>query len=147
MNLKEGQISVSGKVYQNDQIVISPESPNVQLNGILGAFLGLFFGLGMALIGQTMRQVMHRIWPSRFVGRHSGERAHLEEAILSYERQRQLLGLDESSEYSSLISNGLLDTVTEACMKVEFELCQEDHIIHQIMPAWLGSNVNISYWV
>lgn len=60
------------------------------------------------------------------------------QTVLSYERQRQLLGMGESSLSDVLSSNGLLDTITENCMKEEFELCQEEHIIHRIIPAWLG---------
>jgi len=58
------------------------------------------------------------------------------QTVLGYERQRQLLGMGDDS--STLIPKGLMDTVTEVCMKEEFELCQEDHIIHRILPAWLG---------
>ncbi|HBX69389.1 MAG TPA: hypothetical protein DEH25_08390 [Chloroflexi bacterium] len=59
------------------------------------------------------------------------------QTVLGYERQRQLLGMADDSGGSTLLPNGLLDTVTEVCMKEEFELCQEDHIIHRILPAWL----------
>lgn len=60
------------------------------------------------------------------------------QTILSYERQRQLLGMGESSSYTTLISNGLMDTVAEQCMKEEYEMCRDDHIIHRIIPSWLG---------
>lgn len=60
------------------------------------------------------------------------------QTILSYERQRQLLGMGESSTYTALIANGLMDTVAEQCMKEEYEMCRDDHIIHRIIPSWLG---------
>lgn len=60
------------------------------------------------------------------------------QTVLGYERQRALLGISEGSLSGLLIENGVMDTVAELCMKEEFELCQEDHIIHRILPAWLG---------
>jgi len=60
------------------------------------------------------------------------------QTILGYERQRALLGMDESSFGSAPILQGLMNTVAETCMKEEFELCRDDHIIHRILPAWLG---------
>ncbi len=57
--------------------------------------------------------------------------------ILSYERQRQLLGVGDGSLDSALISNGLLNSVAETCMREEYELCRDEHIIHLILPAWL----------
>ena len=63
------------------------------------------------------------------------------QTLLGYERQRELLGIssdDDSNALSSLFDDGLMDTVTETCMKEEFELCRDDHIIHRILPAWLG---------
>jgi len=60
------------------------------------------------------------------------------QTVLGIERMRQLLGSGESSLDSALISNGLMDSVAESCMKEEYELCRDDHIIHRIVPAWLG---------
>ena len=60
------------------------------------------------------------------------------QTILSYERQRALLGMGEGSVGSELFAQGLMDTVAETCMKEEYELCRDDHIIHRILPAWLG---------
>jgi len=59
------------------------------------------------------------------------------QTVLSYERQKQLLGIESDGE-GSLVDQGLLDTVGEVCMKEEYEMCRDDHIIHRIIPAWLG---------
>jgi len=55
---------------------------------------------------------------------------------LGFERQKQLLGMADDN--SSSIDMGLMDTVADVCMKEEYELCRDDHIIHRILPAWLG---------
>ncbi len=60
------------------------------------------------------------------------------QTVLGYERQRQLLGLSEDGAGASLTDKGLMDTVAEVCMKEEYEMCRDDHIIHRIIPAWLG---------
>jgi len=63
------------------------------------------------------------------------------QTVLGYERQRQLLGIsgnDDSSPISELFDGGLMDTVAETCMREEFELCRDEHIIHRMIPAWLG---------
>ncbi len=59
------------------------------------------------------------------------------QTLLGFERQKQLLGMGSDSG-SSLADGGVLDTVAEVCMKEEYELCRDDHIIHRIIPAWLG---------
>ena len=58
------------------------------------------------------------------------------QTVLGFERQKQLLGMADDS--SSSIDVGLMDTVADVCMKEEYELCRDDHIIHRIIPAWLG---------
>lgn len=57
------------------------------------------------------------------------------QTVLSFERQKQLLGLagDETS-----FDVGLMDTATNVCMKEEYEMCRDEHIIHRILPAWLS---------
>lgn len=58
------------------------------------------------------------------------------QTVLGYERQRQLLGFGEEGGLGAYL--GLMDTVAGVCMKEEYELCRDDHIIHRIIPAWLG---------
>jgi len=58
------------------------------------------------------------------------------QTVLGYERQRQLLGISEGS--SNLFDAGLMGTVATICMQEEYELCRDDHVIHRIIPAWLG---------
>ena len=55
---------------------------------------------------------------------------------LGFERQKQLLGMADDN--SGAFDAGLMDTVAETCMKEEYEMCRDDHIIHRIIPAWLG---------
>lgn len=58
------------------------------------------------------------------------------QTVLSFERQKQLLGMGNDDE--AVIDAGLMDTATNVCMKEEYELCRDEHIIHRIIPAWLG---------
>jgi hypothetical protein len=58
--------------------------------------------------------------------------------LLGFERTRALLGFGEDGLAATLKDSGLLDTVATVCMKEEYELCRDDHIIHRIIPAWLG---------
>jgi hypothetical protein len=60
------------------------------------------------------------------------------QTVLGLERQRQLLGAEGSSLQEILIDNGLMETVSRICLKEEYELCRDDHIIHRILPVWLG---------
>jgi hypothetical protein len=59
------------------------------------------------------------------------------QTVLGLERQRQLLGMSENTD-NPLIDSDLMSTVTLVCMKEEYEICRDDHIIHRIVPAWLG---------
>ena len=58
------------------------------------------------------------------------------QTVLGMERQKQLLGT--ADENSSSIDLGLMETVADVCMKEEYELCRDDHIIHRMIPLWLG---------
>jgi hypothetical protein len=60
------------------------------------------------------------------------------QTVLGIERQRQLLGAEGSSLQEILIDNGLMETVSSICLREEYELCRDDHIIHRILPVWLG---------
>ncbi len=57
------------------------------------------------------------------------------QTVLGMERQKQLLGLSESGMEQII---GLMDTVSRVCVKEEYELCAQDHIIHRMIPVWLG---------
>lgn len=54
------------------------------------------------------------------------------ETILRAERMLQLLG------GASIMSkfDALVRPVGELCMKEEYELCRDEHIVHRIVPAW-----------
>lgn len=57
------------------------------------------------------------------------------QTVLGFERQLQLLGSAESglNQFSDL-----MDTVARVCIKEEYEMCAQDHIIHRMVPVWLG---------
>src|SRR5665648_96250 len=57
------------------------------------------------------------------------------QTVLGLERQKQLLGMAEGGmdQFS-----GLMDTVAKVCIKEEYEMCAQDHIIHRMIPVWLG---------
>lgn len=58
------------------------------------------------------------------------------QTALGFERQKQLLGTADDN--NSSIDIGLMGTVADVCMKEEYELCRDEHIIHRIIPAWIG---------
>jgi hypothetical protein len=57
------------------------------------------------------------------------------QTVLGFERQKQLLGIAGDG---SGLDTGLMNTVSEVCMKEEYELCRDEHIIHRILPVYLG---------
>ncbi len=60
------------------------------------------------------------------------------QTILGLERQRQLLGAsDENDAFGKQIED-LMKVVTRVCLQEEYELCAEEHIIHRMIPVWLG---------
>lgn len=59
------------------------------------------------------------------------------QTLLGFERQIQLLG-GESSGMDEIVK--LMDTVGIVCVKEEYELCKNDHIIHRMIPVWLGTS-------
>ena len=57
------------------------------------------------------------------------------QTLMGLERQKQLLGIGESGMDQF---PGLMDTVARVCIKEEYEMCAQDHIIHRMIPVWLG---------
>ena len=57
------------------------------------------------------------------------------ETVLSYGRQRQLLGMEEDSLQETV---DLMPTVARVCLKEEYELCRDEHIVHRMIPAILS---------
>lgn len=57
------------------------------------------------------------------------------QTLLGAERQKQLLGLP-SNLNERLLS--LMDIATEVCMKEEYEICRDEHIITRMLPNLLG---------
>ena len=61
------------------------------------------------------------------------------QTLVGHNRQKGLLLGDDAPNLGGILTeNGLMDTVSEVCMKEEYELCRDDHIIHRILHAWLG---------
>lgn len=58
------------------------------------------------------------------------------QTVLSFERQKQLLGMGSEEGMGSVQS--LFENVGMTCLNEEYELCAEDHIIHRMIPVWLG---------
>jgi len=56
------------------------------------------------------------------------------ETVLSYGRQRQLLGLPEDSMTEVV---DLMPTVARVCLQEEYELCRDEHIVHRMIPSIL----------
>lgn len=58
------------------------------------------------------------------------------QTVLGFERQKQLLGMESEERMGSVQS--LFENVGMTCLNEEYELCAEDHIIHRMIPVWLG---------
>lgn len=56
--------------------------------------------------------------------------------VLGLDRQLQLLGGDQS--VSTLDFGQLVPVVAEVCMKEEFEICRDEHVLTRVLPALLG---------
>ena len=59
------------------------------------------------------------------------------QTLLGYERQKQLLGIGDEVGLAGTAAD-LMQTVSRVCVQEEYELCAEDHIIHRMLPVWLG---------
>lgn len=57
------------------------------------------------------------------------------ETLIGLDRQRHLVGLGADGTVFA-DHPGLLERVTRVCMREEFELCVEDHVIHRIAWVW-----------
>jgi len=57
------------------------------------------------------------------------------QTLLGFERQKQLLGI-ESNGMAEIVQ--LSDTVGLVCVKEEYEMCKNDHVIHRMLSVWLG---------
>jgi len=56
--------------------------------------------------------------------------------VLGFERQKALLGVEGAGSLDQF--GDLMATVTSVCVKEEYELCRNDHVIHRMIPVWLG---------
>lgn len=60
------------------------------------------------------------------------------QSALGVSRQAQLLGAEDISNEIMDQFPSLLETASLVCLKEEYELCKEQHIIHRMIPVWLG---------
>jgi hypothetical protein len=60
------------------------------------------------------------------------------ETLLGYERQRQLLGDTNPETDPGLDFAAILEKLGRKCLDQAYQQCQEQHVIHKIIPAWLG---------
>jgi hypothetical protein len=58
------------------------------------------------------------------------------QTILGTQRQQQLLGVEDVDYQAEL--NALIPVTAEVCMKEEFEICRDEHVLTRIIPARLG---------
>jgi len=58
------------------------------------------------------------------------------QSSLGLERQRELMGM---GKYSMAELFAILDTVSTVCMKEEFEICRDEHILTRMVPMMLGA--------
>jgi hypothetical protein len=57
--------------------------------------------------------------------------------LISLERTRQLLGLDPSTTFSADLA-ALVSAVSKVCVQEAYQECVTQHIIHKMIPLWLG---------
>jgi len=60
------------------------------------------------------------------------------QTLLGYERQRQLLGFTGPQYDPGVDLSDLFVKLGRKCLDEAYQACQENHVIHQIIPAWLG---------
>jgi hypothetical protein len=60
------------------------------------------------------------------------------ETLLSYERTFSLLYGDSRVGDANAKLAQLMEVASPLCMKEEYEICRDTHIIHRIYPTWLG---------
>jgi hypothetical protein len=60
------------------------------------------------------------------------------QSALGVSRQAQLIGAEDISKEIMDQFPSLMEKASLVCLKEEYELCKEQHIIHRIIPVWLG---------
>lgn len=64
------------------------------------------------------------------------------ETLFGFEREAQLLGLPTDAHYGGMTFNALVETAVAqtatVCMREEYELCRDEHILTRIIPVFLG---------
>lgn len=92
-----------------------------------------------AIFAEAFRQYVEQVIKPRVAAAgESCANAQLAlQTVLGFERQRQLLGTGDSGGFLDGYP-GLMDTAARVCVKEEYELCAEEHIIHRMLPVWFG---------
>jgi hypothetical protein len=63
------------------------------------------------------------------------------QTLLGYERQNALLGLENDPRYPKPFNTMVMEMLEQGalvCMKEEYEICRDEHIITRILPVFLG---------
>ena len=60
------------------------------------------------------------------------------QTVIRFGRQVELLGMSSEDLLAGIDMASLLQKAAQVCVVEEFELCVEEHIIHRMIPVWLG---------
>ncbi len=124
--------SVEDRITSQVSSLLSQERQRKQLGMGEGQFPDL---------GPLMQEYMEKVVKPRIAAAgESCASGHLAmQTLLSLERQRQLLGVGGESG-DSLMDQviELMPDVGKICLQEEYELCRDEHIVHRILPAYLG---------
>jgi len=93
--------------------------------------------LDMGLIESLMKQWKEQVLKPRLAaaGESCAAGRLAIETLLGYERQVQLLGVGESMMGEL---DDLLPKVARVCVREEYELCRDEHIVHRMIPVLLN---------
>lgn len=105
-----------------------------RLNQLLGTSEESVFELGFAdLIAEYEEHVLK---PRLALVGESCKAAKLAiRTLLGVERQYQLLGIETSLQNDFV---NLIPTVAEVCMREEYEICRDEHVITRVLPTLYG---------
>lgn len=108
------------------------ERQAVQANAESGDIATLFTSFGKRYYEQVIKPRLAAAKDSCAAARLAAQTA------LGFERTMQLIGLDTATTFGFTFSFPELFAGAEVCMKEEYELCRDNHIITRIIPAFLG---------
>jgi hypothetical protein len=93
--------------------------------------------LDMGVIESLMKQWKEQVLKPRLAaaGESCAAGRLAIETVLGYERQHQLLGVGDSMMGEL---DDLLPKVARVCVREEYELCRDEHIVHRMIPVLLN---------